>query len=112
MPRTPARVRLVRADGTLGSDMITDAARVEVVQYNRIVVDARAITAARTSSPHRCRTHGCANANNIANMAASVRDLTDPRDFHGSDGVTSADARSSGTARARSSRPRSATDGD
>ena len=30
---------------------------------------------------------GCSNAINLANMAGDGRDLTDPRDFSGSDGV-------------------------
>ena len=36
MPRTPARVRLVRFDSELGRDLRADLAEVEVVQYDRL----------------------------------------------------------------------------
>lgn len=92
MPRTPARVRLVRADGTLGSDMIADAARVEVVQYNRLLIECPGNTAASYELTTPLPSDGCSNAKNLAYMADEVRDLTDPRDFSGSEGVTSVSA--------------------
>lgn len=92
MPRTPARVRLVRAEGTLGADLRTDAARVEVVQYNRLVIECPGNPAASYELTTPLPNDGCSNAQNLAAMAASVRDLTDPREFHGSEGVTSVSA--------------------
>ena len=87
MPRTPARVRLIGVDTTLGEDLRTDAAQVEVVQYNRLVVKCPGNTAASYELTTPLPSQGCSNAVNLANMADSVRDLTDPRDFGGSDGV-------------------------
>jgi type IV pilus biogenesis protein CpaD/CtpE len=87
IPRTPARVRLVAVDTTLGADMIADAAQVEVVQYNRLVIQCPGNPAARNELTTPLPNDGCSNAINLANMAEHVRDLTDPRDFGGSDGV-------------------------
>ena len=39
MPRTLARVRLVGVNRTLGADLLTDAAEIEVVQYNRVLIE-------------------------------------------------------------------------
>jgi type IV pilus biogenesis protein CpaD/CtpE len=87
IPRTPARVRLVSVDTELGADMIADAARVEVVQYNRLVIECPGNTAASYELTTPLPSQGCSNAINLANMSEHVRDLTDPRDFSGSDGV-------------------------
>jgi type IV pilus biogenesis protein CpaD/CtpE len=87
VPRTPARVRLVAIDTTLGADMRADAAEVEVVQYNRLVVRCPGNPAASYELTTPLPNDGCSNALNLANMAEEVRDLTDPREFSGSDGV-------------------------
>jgi type IV pilus biogenesis protein CpaD/CtpE len=92
VPRTPARVRLVSVETTLGADMIADAAQVEVVQYNRVVVQCPGNPAASYELTTPLPSDGCSNALNLANMAEHVRDLTDPREFAGSDGVTAAAA--------------------
>lgn len=93
LPRTPARVRLVAAtDSELGADLRTDAAQVEVVQYDRLVVRCPGNPAARYELTTPLPNDGCANALNLANMAEEVRDLTDPREFGGSDGVAAAAA--------------------
>ena len=80
-------MRLVAVDTTLGADMIADAAQVEVVQYNRLVIQCPGNPAARNELTTPLPNDGCSNAINLANMAEHVRDLTDPRDFGGSDGV-------------------------
>lgn len=87
IPRTPARVRLVAVETALGEDMIADAAQVEVVQYNRLVVQCPGNPAASYELTTPLPNDGCSNALNLANMAEHVRDLTDPREFSGSDGV-------------------------
>ena len=87
IPRTPARVRLVGVETTLGADLRTDAVQVEVVQYNRLVVQCPGNPAARYELTTPLPNDGCSNALNLANMAEHVRDLTDPREFSGSDGV-------------------------
>ena len=63
------------------------AARVEVVQYNRLVIECPGNTAASYELTTPLPSQGCSNAINLANMSEHVRDLTDPRDFSGSDGV-------------------------
>jgi type IV pilus biogenesis protein CpaD/CtpE len=88
MPRTPARVRLIGVDTSLGADLRIDSAQLEVVQYNRLVVKCPGNPAADYELTTPLPNQGCSNAVNLANMAESVRDLTDPRDFSGSDGVT------------------------
>lgn len=89
IPRTPARVRLVAVDTSLGADMRADAAQVEVVQYSRLVVQCPGNPAASYELTTPLPSDGCSNALNLASMAEDVRDLTDPREFSGSDGVTS-----------------------
>jgi len=92
VPRTPARVRLVGVDTTLGADLRIDAVQVEVVQYNRLVVQCPGNPAASYELTTPLPNDGCSNGLNLANMAEDVRDLTDPRDFSGSDGVAAAAA--------------------
>ncbi len=92
IPRTPARVRLVGIDTELGADMVADAAQVEVVQYNKVVIKCPGNTAATYELTTPLPNQGCSNALNLANMSEEVRDLTDPRVFGGSDGVVSATA--------------------
>ncbi len=86
LPKTPARVRLVPAPG------FVDLVRVEVVRYNRVVVACPS----NEAGPYELTTPlpdiGCANATNLAYQAAELRDLTDPRILHGSEGVTSVGA--------------------
>lgn len=92
IPNTPARVRLVGVDTSLGADMIADAAQIEVVQYNRLVVQCPGNPAASYELTTPLPNDGCSNALNLANMAEHVRDLTDPREFGGSDGVAAGEA--------------------
>ena len=93
MPRTPARVRLVRLDATeLGQDLRTDLAQVEVVQYDRLNIKCPGNPAASYELTTPLPNDGCSNAINLANEADQLRDLTAPRDFHGSEGVTSVGA--------------------
>jgi type IV pilus biogenesis protein CpaD/CtpE len=92
MPRTPARVRLVAVSSTLGSDMRADVARVEVVQYNRLLIRCPGNPAAAYEVTTPLPNDGCSNAINLANQAEELRDLTAPRDFRGSDGVTAVTA--------------------
>ncbi len=89
MPRTPARVRLVGVDRTLGADLLADAAEIEVVQYNRVLIECPGNPAADYELTTPLPNDGCSNAKNLAYMADHVRDLTDPEEFHGSEGVTS-----------------------
>ncbi|MFO1143322.1 MAG: CpaD family pilus assembly lipoprotein [Amaricoccus sp.] len=92
MPRTPARVRLVRFDSELGQDLRTNVAQVEVVQYDRINILCPGNPAASYELTTPLPNQGCSNAINLALEADQIRDLTAPRDFHGSDGVTSVGA--------------------
>jgi type IV pilus biogenesis protein CpaD/CtpE len=93
MPRTPARVRLVRFDESeLGQDLRTDLAQVEVVQYDRLNIKCPGNPAASYELTTPLPNDGCSNVINLANEADELRDLTAPRDFHGSEGVTSVGA--------------------
>jgi type IV pilus biogenesis protein CpaD/CtpE len=93
VPRTPARVRLVGVETTLGEELRADAVQVEVVQYDRLVIQCPGNTAASYELTTPLPSDGCSNGLNLANMAENVRDLTDPRDFAGgSDGVAAAAA--------------------
>ncbi|MFO1144926.1 MAG: CpaD family pilus assembly lipoprotein [Amaricoccus sp.] len=92
MPRTPARVRLVRYESDLGQDLRTDVAQVEVVQYDRLNILCPGNPAASYELTTPLPNQGCSNAINLALEADQIRDLTAPRDFHGSDGVTSVGA--------------------
>jgi type IV pilus biogenesis protein CpaD/CtpE len=93
MPRTPARVRLVRFDASeLGQDLRTDLAQVEVVQYDRLNIKCPGNPAASYELTTPLPNQGCSNAINLASEAEHIRDLTAPRDFGGSDGVTAVTA--------------------
>lgn len=92
MPRTPARVRLVRFDSELGRDLRADLAEVEVVQYDRLNILCPGNPAASYELTTPLPNQGCSNAINLALEADRIRDLTAPRDFHGSEGVTSVGA--------------------
>jgi type IV pilus biogenesis protein CpaD/CtpE len=91
MPRTPARVRLIAAaESSLGADMLSDVARVEVVQYDRMLIRCPGNPAADYELTTPLPNDGCSNAINLANQSDELRDLTAPRDFAGgSEGVTS-----------------------
>ena len=63
-----------------------------MVQYNRLLIRCPGNPAASYELTTPLPNDGCSNAINLADMADEVRDLTDPRDFHGSEGVTSVTA--------------------
>ena len=90
--RTPARVRFVRAPGSLDPGIYTDVVLVRVQRYNRIKV-----VCPSNQVPDELGTPlpiwlACANGINIANMAAEPRDLIAPGSYAGTDGVSGADA--------------------
>jgi len=92
LPRTPARVRLVSSLSTLGSDLSIDAAQVQVVRYNVIVVECPGNPAGPDELTTPLPDIGCSNAYNRATMAAEKRDLIAPGRLSGSDGTTAAAA--------------------
>jgi len=92
LPRTPARVRLVSSLSTLGSDLSIDAAQVQVVYYNVIVVECPGNPAGPVELTTPLPAIGCSNAYNRATMAAEKRDLIAPGRLSGSDGTTAAAA--------------------
>jgi len=90
--RTPARVRFVRAPGSLNSDIYTDVVLVRVQRYNQIRV-----VCPSNQVPGELATPlpiwlSCSNGINIATMAAEPRDLIAPGSYEGTDGVTGANA--------------------
>ena len=93
MPRTPARVRLVRVDSDARrATCAPTSPQVEVVQYNRLNILCPGNPAASYELTTPLPNQGCSNAINLALEADQIRDLTAPRDFHGSEGVTSVGA--------------------
>ena len=94
MPRTPARVRLVRFErASSARDLRTDVAEVEVVQYDRLQHPLPGQPGGLLRADDAAAEPGLLERDQPRHSRpTSIRDLTAPRDFHGSEGVTSVGA--------------------
>lgn len=88
----PARLRIVAPIGFARAPDQPDIALVQVKRYDQVLVTCPG--SGRTNENRALLTpvpvEGCANAVNVAIMAADARDLTAPRRLEGSDAFTSA----------------------
>ncbi len=85
---TRARVRVAQPRETVDPQVLSNTVRVTVESYRLIIVKCPPM-----AQPGELTTPlppiGCANAVNVAEMAANKRDLIEPRELKGSEGVTS-----------------------
>lgn len=79
--RVPARVRLAGRFGFATTEPRPDAGFVQVIRYDRISVDCENLGLSRNELLYSAPIPpmGCANAINLANMAAENRDLVAPQ---------------------------------
>lgn len=83
----PARLRIVRPLGFARAPERPDVLLVQAIRYDQVRVDCPPVARADENRPPYAATPplGCANAVNLAEMAAEKRDLTAPRAFDKSD---------------------------
>ncbi len=90
----PARSRILARGGFSSPEPRPDAAMVQVLRYDRLRVECQNSGRTRGDLLYLSALPpiGCANAANLAHMAASPRDLTAPRRLSASEAGTSAAA--------------------